>query len=341
MKKILLSIVALCCTVAAGAQNSSQIVSAILQTGDVTTIYYGQGALVSAYNAAVDGSVITLTSGLFTSPGDIKKSIRIYGAGFEDGITEGVKRTNINGTISFFAETEGASLQAPWIEGVFVNGDIQIKQVTGLTIAKCQFGGLSIIGTGIESVLVRQCYLTGSVNGGNNLITSLVVKNCFISRINANITVDSYVLFDHCLMPADEWHQNHAAATYTNCIIANSYSNDGIASGAYSENNIFARGSIHEGVVSVNDRFGVRFNTLFSDGVDNAGYTSERTFKLAEPYNTYEGTDGTEIGINGGDYPWYKSPATPYIINLNATVSGTNLDVDYEAGVRTTNPPTE
>ena len=35
MKKILLSIIALCCTVVAGAQNSSQIVSAILQTDDV------------------------------------------------------------------------------------------------------------------------------------------------------------------------------------------------------------------------------------------------------------------------------------------------------------------
>ena len=53
MKKILLSIVALCCTMVAGAQNSSQIVSAILQKveGD-PIVYYGTDALKNAYNNA-------------------------------------------------------------------------------------------------------------------------------------------------------------------------------------------------------------------------------------------------------------------------------------------------
>ena len=344
MKKILLSIVTLCCTVVAGAQNSSQQLTAILQPkeGD-PTVFYGVDALKNAYNEADEGSIITLTSGLFNPPGDIKKSISIYGAGFEDGITEGVKRTNINGTIILYAEAEGGSLQSPRLEGLFVNGNIEVKQVTGLTVAKCQFGGFSVIGTGVESALVRQCYFTGSVNGGNYLIKGLTVKNSYVSRINGGFIAndENHVLFDHCLLAASEWRQTHGAATYTNCIIANDYSNDGIASGAYSQKNIYARGGIHEGVISENDWFGVRFNTLFSDGVDNAGYTSERTFKLAEPYNSYKGTDGTEIGINGGDYPWYKVPSTPYVINLNATVSDSNLNVTYEAGVRSTNPPTE
>ena len=71
MKKILLSIVALCCTVVAGAQNSSQQQTAILQKGDGTaegsvSVYYGSDALKEAYNAADDeGCVITLTSGQF------------------------------------------------------------------------------------------------------------------------------------------------------------------------------------------------------------------------------------------------------------------------------------
>ena len=343
MKKILLSIVALCCTIAAGAQNSSQQLTAILQPSEGDpTVFYGIDALKNAYNAAEDGSVITLTSGLFNPPGDIKKSISIYGAGFEDGITEGVKRTNINGTIRLYAEAEGGSLQSPRLEGLFVNGNIEVKQVTGLTVAKCQFGGFSVIGTGVESALVRQCYLTGSVNGGNYLINSLTVKNCYISRINASLITDdaNRVLFDHCLLPADEWRQTHAAATYTNCIIANSYSNDGIASGAYSQKNIYARSGIHEGVISENDWFGINFSTLFGDGVNNAGYTAERTFILADP-DTYKGTDGTPVGVTGGDFPWYKAPSTPYVKNLNATVDGINLDVDYDAGVRSTNPPTE
>ena len=340
MKKILCSIVALCCTVVAVAQNSSQQLTAILQPSEGDpTVFYGIDALKNACNAAEDGSVITLTSGLFNPPGDIKKSISIYGAGFEDGITEGVKRTNINGTIRLYAEAEGGSLQSPRLEGLYVNGNIEVKQVTGLTVAKCQFGGFAVIGTDVESALVRQCYLTGSVNGGNYLIKGLTVKNSYVSRINGGFIAndENHVLFDHCLLAVSEWRQTHGAATYTNNMITNDYSNDGIASGAYSQNNIYSRGSIHEGVISENDWFGVNFSTLFSDGFTNANYTAERTFILADP-DTYKGTDGTPVGVTGGDYPWYKVPSIPYVKNLNATVNGTDLKVNYVAGVGSTNP---
>ena len=99
MKKILLSIVALCCTVVTGAQNSSQQQTAILQKGDGTaegsvSVYYGSDALKEAYNAADDeGCVITLTSGQFNFSMDIKKAVAIYGVGFEDGLFEGVQKT--------------------------------------------------------------------------------------------------------------------------------------------------------------------------------------------------------------------------------------------------------
>ena len=180
---------------------------------------------------------------------------------------------------------------------------------------------------------------TGSVNGGNYLIKGLTVKNSYVSRINGGFIAndENHVLFDHCLLVASEWRQTHGAATYTNCIIANDYSNDGIASGAYSQKNIYARGGIHEGVLSENDWFGVRFSTLFGDGVNDASYTAERTFTLADP-DTYKGTDGTPVGVTGGDYPWYKVPSIPYVKNLNATVNGTDLKVNYVAGVGSTNP---
>lgn len=341
MKKILLSIIALCCTIAVGAQgtSTSQQLSAVLQKGETTTAFYGPDALVRAYNEAENGSVITLTSGLFNSPNDIKKAVKIYGAGSEDGISEGIKRTNINGGINLYAEAEGSTLEDLWIEGVFVNGNIGIMRVTGLTIAKCKFGALAVNGAGVDGVLVRQCCLTGAFNGGNTLAKSVVIKNCHISGVNSGITVDSQVLFDHCILAADAWHQNHAAATYTNSIIRNSYANDGIASGAYSEKNIYARGGIHEGVVSLNDWFGVDFSTLFDDGVASSDYGDDRTFHIVTP-GTYKGTDGTPVGVTGGDYPWYKVPAIPYVKNLNATVNGTSLDVNYEAGVGSTNPPT-
>ena len=321
MKKFLLSIVALCCTVVAG--------------GDVTTIYYGQDALKNAYNAAVNGSVITLTSGLFNSPGEIKKSVSIYGVGFEDNLTEGMQKTFINGEISYSADSEGHVLENFVLEGVHC-GTIWIKEVSCLTIAKCRFNGLGISGTGIDGTLVRQCYFN-NVDGNNYQIDGLTFKNNYMYGRVDRIIPGSQLLFDHCVM--SHWYRYssasyHGIASYTNCII---YNNHGLQANSYAEKNIFLQISErHDNITSVNNWFGIDVATLFSDGT-TIDYAENRTFELAAP-DTYKGTDGTPVGVTGGEYPWYKVPSIPYVKNLNATVNGTDLKVNYVAGVGSTNP---
>jgi hypothetical protein len=71
--------------------------------------------------------------------------------------------------------------------------------------------------------------------------------------------------------------------------------------------------------------------TLFTDATD-VGYNPEWTYTLKD--SKYKGTDGTEVGINGGKYPWNKQPELPYVKNMSATVDGTDLKVNYQAGVR-------
>ncbi|MBR4926128.1 MAG: hypothetical protein IKZ61_10320 [Prevotella sp.] len=339
MKKILFSIVALCFTMVAGAQNSSQIVSAVLQTGDETKVFYGQGALTSAYNAAENGSVITLTSGTFTSPGNIKKSVSIYGVGFEDNVTEGMQKTYITGELVYAADSDGNPLKDIVLEGVHVESHIWIKEISGMTIAKCRFAYLEINGAGVEAILVRQCYLNG-FDARSNVVAGVTFKNSILLERILGIPVGSQVLFDHCILTY--WYRYssaayHYIASYTNCIINN---NHGLEANSYAEKNIFLQLSSHDNIISVDNWFSIDVSTLFGDGVNDLSYTTTRTFILAAP-DTYKGTDGTPVGVTGGDFPWYKAPSTPYVKNLNATVDGINLDVDYDAGVRSTNPPTE
>ena len=341
MKKILLSIVALCCTVVAGAQNnSSEIQSAILQNGETTSIFYGANALKDAYTAAEDGSIITLTSGTFTNPGDIKKSVSIYGAGFEDNATEGVKRTTISGDLIYLADTDGSNLLSPRLEGVFT-GTIKIKQVTNMTISKCQFNWLDVTGTGIENLLVRQC-LFDAVNGYNYVINGMAVKNCFLKNYNRNLTAVSQVIqveFDHCLLSFDSssGSYNHSVALYTNSILR--YSGGGcIENGSKAEKCIFYKRTLSVDVTSIDNWLDVYMDaTLFTDAT-NVSYKPEWTYTLKD--SKYKGTDGTEVGINGGKYPWNKQPELPYVKNLSATVDNTNLNVSYEAGVKTDTPAT-
>ena len=339
MKKILLLIIALCCTVVTGAQNSSQIVSAILQTGEGDpTVFYGANALKNACNAAENGSVITLTSGTFNSPGNITKSVSIYGVGFEDNLTEGMQKTYITGEISYSADSDGNPLQNIVLEGVHIESHIWVKEISGMTIAKCRFSYLEINGAGVEAVLVRQCYLNG-LDGRSNVVAGVAFKNSVLLDRIVGIPVGSQVLFDHCILTY--WYRYssaayHAIGSYTNCIIFN---NHGLEANSYAEKNIFLQiPERHDNIISVNNWFGINVATLFSDGT-TIDYAENRTFQLADP-DTYKGTDGTPVGVTGGDYPWYKVPSIPYVKNLNATVNGTSLDVNYEAGVGSTNPPT-
>ena len=226
MKKILLSIVALCCTVVAGAQNSSQIVSAILQTGEGDpTVFYGIDALKNACNSAENGSVITLTSGTFNSPGTINKSVSIYGVGFEDNLTEGMQKTYIIGEIYYAAGSDGNLLQNIVLEGVHVQSHIWIKEISGMTIAKCEFSYLEINGAGVEGVLVRQCYLN-AFDSRSNVVDGVTFKNSILLERIVGIPVGSRVSFDHCILA--HWYRYssasyHGIGSYSNCIINNNH----------------------------------------------------------------------------------------------------------------------
>ena len=98
MKKILLSIIALCCTMAVSAQGTDEI-SAVLQHGEEVSVYKGSTGLQQAYAAASDGDVITLSKGTFYAV-NIEKSLTIYGAGFEVGEETKTDITTINATLN-------------------------------------------------------------------------------------------------------------------------------------------------------------------------------------------------------------------------------------------------
>jgi hypothetical protein len=330
MKKILLSIVALCCTVVAGAQSTDQI-SAILQNGEETTVYYGQDALKSAYTAAQDGGVITLSSGIFNNPGAISKNITIYGIGWEKD-TDGVIPTTIKG-LDYQTGDDATSLHNIVLEGVFVDGTINVRQTDGMIVRKSRFNTFNVNGNNAKNISVTQCY-GGNVGCGNVDVYGLTFTNCYLTGRVTNVKVGSLVLFDHCIMTYSNsynWNDySHSRATYTNSIITHrGGSTEIITAGATAKYCIFVVDGLNANVLSENNKFSVDINNIFSDGGTGVDYATDRTFTLADQ-DTYKGNDNKPIGIND----WVKIPAIPYVKNLNATVDGTDLKVNYQAGVR-------
>ncbi len=329
MKKILLSIVALCCTVVAGAQSTDQI-SAILQKGEQTTIYYGQDALKNAVNASEDGSVITLSSGIFNDPGAVQKSISVYGIGWETD-ADGVIPTTIN-SLTFQTGNDETTLNNIVLEGVYVK-TINVKQTDGMIIRKSRFDSFNVNGNNAKNITVTQCY-GGGVGCGNVDVYGLTFTNCYLTGRVTNVKVGSLVLFDHCIMTYSNsynWNDySHSRATYTNSIITHrGGSTEIITAGATAKYCIFVVDGLNANVLSENNKFSVDINNIFSDGGTGVDYATDRTFTLADQ-DTYKGNDNKPIGIND----WVKIPAIPYVKNLNATVDGTDLKVNYQAGVR-------
>ena len=333
MKKILFTILVFGCAIAAQAQNEE--LTAILQHGEEVSVFKGLNALVKAHNAAEDGDVITLSAGTF-NPATITKGISIYGAGFEANEETGADVTLINNTLQIGAAD--LTVSNVHIEGLRINGFIDApcentSKVEHLVVTKCYWsGGFHCFGE-VEYVDINNCIIMENVYSDNKVATSLALTNCFVGGDVKNFTVGSSVVVDHCIVCGGE----AGPVLYKNTILTYRYANDYYGnywgafrktSGATVQNCIYSYGISSNNIVQ--DCFEVNYNP-FADA-NNATYSEQRTFELLSP-EEWVGTDGTEIGIRGGN-GWSKTPSTPVVKNLNVEVQGMNLKVNYDANVR-------
>lgn len=313
MKKTMLSAMMFLCPILAGAQ-TTDIVSATLQAGDNTQVFYGQNALGLALEAAPNtGGVITLSSGAFAGA-TIKKSVSIYGVGWEADAETNVQPTIINGHIAFNKSGEVPVVRDVNIEGLYIMGSLAIQYVEGLNITKCyvtQLRAEDYISNFIsERVTLTQCYVKGLFKeyGNQSMPNYLLFKNCYIDASNGYWNWNGTTVFDHCIITN---RLQSVLAKFTNNIILGG---NLIFGNSIAENNILiSYSSLPIYVTASGNWFNVSLTTLFEDAED-ANYTSLRTFKLKTP-ELYTGTDGTEAGIRGGDFPWAKIPGIPRIIS--------------------------
>ena len=329
MKKILLSIVTLCCTVVAGAQTTDQI-SAILQVGnEAPQVFYGIGALQKAMAAAPDrGGIITLSSGNFNSV-TINKDVKIYGAGFETNEAEDITLTNINSGFSISIPEEITGPHDIILEGVYVNGNITVdKTLNGFSFIKSSVNTIKFT-VATTSTTVRQSYIRGNLEGGHNLYVQNSYLNC---KWIGPFSDESNVLVDHCiLVNGYDFDNGGTRFSCQNSIVAAGW-NNGIQTYNYC---LCPHWSNLNGFIgSYNNWFSIGDANVFEDA-ENFNYSADRTFKLTEQNQTrYIGNDGTQVGVYGGSYPWNKEPSTPVVKNLKAKVAGTDLNVTYNAVVR-------
>lgn len=357
-KRVIISLMVLCFAMVAKAQNDVAI--ATLQHGDNVSVFKGPSALASALAAADEGGgdVITLSEGSFTAA-DITKPVSIYGAGFEKDNTNGTLLTQISNDMTV-GRTDGELLSNVHFEGFYLDGQLKVGGVENTGPLK----NFRVVKAFIKSMIVQstnentsfdQCVINGTMNCAENnniyktVISDLFFSNCVMNRgcFRRYYHADNSIVLDHCIFNVYCNSSNSYGIYYPfenapNTILTLRNSMYILASDSprtESMYTIWPSGSKISNCISDDGNIAkfegchtVLRAEVFKDGEDGM-YTSSRSFELNEQLAAWVATDGSEIGIRGGN-GWSKVPSTPVVKSLNVTPVGANLNVTYEAEVR-------
>jgi hypothetical protein len=360
MKRLNFMIVVAGLMVCMAAKAQNDVAIATLQHGNNVSVFKGPGALANALAAADEGGgdVISLSEGSFTAA-DITKPVSIYGAGFEKDNTNGTLLTLISGNMTV-GRTDSELLSGVHIEGVYLDGQLKVGGVEN----KGPLKDFRVVKAFIMSMLVQstndntsfdQCVINGTMNCAENnniyktVISDLFFSNCVMNRgcFRRYYHADNSIVLDHCIFNVYCNSSNSYGIYYPfenapNTILTLRNSMYILASDSprtESMYTIWPSGSKISNCISDDGNIAkydgchtVLRAEVFKDGEDGM-YNSSRSFELNEQPAAWVATDGSEIGIRGGN-GWSKVPSTPVVKNLSVTPDGTNLNVTYEAEVR-------
>lgn len=337
MKKLLLRFVML--FVAAVFSNSTFAQSSVLATlshdGTVTP-YYGVSALKEAYDAAVDGDVVTLSSGLFTAV-DLTKSVSIHGAGMALDTIKVIEPTVIAGDFNINrSSSETASIT---IEGIYHNGTITYETCHNTMFIKCRltdFKDTHYSTSCLKEVYFVHCRIGSSLRLAR--ISSASLINCVAEGCYCYDSKTSNFEFRNCVLrmsPAFIY-----SSILRNCIIISTPSG-----GSFNKNNSFYNNigissqtlPIFPDLPNQTNKRLTEYTSVFKTYTGEPISTMDNeTFELTDAAKTTYLGDGTEVGIHGGSFPFDPAPTIPQITKCKVASKSTadgKLSVDIEVGV--------
>lgn len=325
MKKLFLSfVVAMMGATTTFAQSS---LLATLSSNGIITTYYGADALRNAHADASDGDIITLSSGTFTSI-ELTKGITLRGAGMEVDATTGSEPTIISGT--FYIKMPEETTAKLTIEGIYFNETVNVTQkLTGATILKCRLRNWSSSSL-VENLTMIHCKVANqlSLNKSGSTLSCL---NCIIWEpyyYNGGV----YGEFTNCIVRKRTFGSYFGNATMKNCVLL-----CGNAS-LSSSNTVFNCVAVNADSFTIFSTSTNSSNTVVNNYASvfktctDSEYSDSENFELTDnAISEYKGTDGTQVGIYGGNMPFNPVPSNPRITKCDVASKSTadgKLSVD-------------
>ena len=287
-----------------GVYSQESFVATLEHEGTYTQ-FYNNTALQKAYEAAVDGDIITLSDGKFDAT-NIEKNITVRGIGL--GLVGQGKKTQISGDFNVYAKDASYTVN---MEGLYLLNTLYLHSdgsaATAGTINVIKSRCYSVYlwnsnNTTVESTVKMNffnCWVNGEIHA-DKTYTNLKFYNSYISS-NYMYTVESNVAntqFFNCFISSDPSDSNYAM--FSNCIFkyggnfyrplpSTAYCTHCISYLLNSDYDIFNSLTIKDDCTYLGR---IEDSVVFSD-IDN--------FILQDSIATkYLGTDGKQVGMYGG-----------------------------------------
>ncbi len=326
MRKELLLLLALAiCALSTWAQTQ---VAALTHNGQVR-LYYGADAFANAATAASHGDVINLSAGTFKGT-TIEKRITVRGAGMLPDEANATEATIISSVVTLTGNASSLeSGQFTQFEGIDFLADKALVasgvDVSGVVFVKCR---------------LRNAYYSS----GDKRFTDCHFYSCHILDVNSSYYfnfINSTFNNSFCHLPNYQgfpYNDSQSENTFDNCVIRIwNYS----GSGSYFHvgrkfNNCILYGfqptvpntvamwnclfinpdsnvaTIFNNIENNTNKVADSFSSIFKNFIGN--YTWKSDFTLTdEAKSTYLGTDGTQIGMYGGNTPYSPMVSNPRI----------------------------
>ncbi len=314
---------------AMNAKAQNQLIATLNHEGTVT-VFYGADAFANAHGAATHGDVITLSPGKFKST-NITKAITIQGAGITtkiDSVSQ-IEPTIIQGRLDVtIADSITQQLK---IEGIYYDNVFYVLNLKSPQFHKCRFSNFWVdvkVGKLSDATFV-QCRFSDDIVFYPPC--SATFCNCVIAEIEQRDSPAAPCTFVNCYM----FTPDVTYSEYRNCVIyydGSINSHLGNSTSNYYNNLLVA----YRNDQYLDNRNNTYNRTIKSTSVPNipGGYSDANTYELTEELKALmKGTDGTEVGIYGGLFPYDPVPNIPQITKFkvaNKSTADGKLKVEVE-----------
>ncbi|PKL85629.1 MAG: hypothetical protein CVV22_06915 [Ignavibacteriae bacterium HGW-Ignavibacteriae-1] len=325
----------------------------IVQNGNDAKLYQVT-ELQKALDSAAVGSDVYLPGYDFSGTTiTIRKKLNIYGTGFYSSATNETGKT-ILGTLTYNTGSDSTLLEGVYIDNVLRISYTATHKVSNLMFRKCNIRGLNLAnGDTSKFHTFKDCILY------NPTISSKAVGiKVYNSIIDPNPGATIYGLifesyntsYINCILHYPDvngskglfWASNSAFNLFENCIFLNTYELKSLGLNNGFVNCLSVYNQTDWGVDNYNVDCLINQNkdSIFVDTLDIYSFSEDFDYHLNNNCLGKDyGTDGTDLGIYGGTYPYKELgiPIIPYIKNYNSankTVNGT-LEVNVEVESQT------